>query len=132
MAQKLKKRKLDLDTLTLEKGAHEPDGTFCVMEAVAFIAGESWSDHPQCACPIIGAFLRRWNDDLNDTDRQMLKPYIRRLVGTRSSVEVEQRRAWMLTDWMIRTYTPAWLELGGMQEQAGVLRAFPELVDQDG
>jgi hypothetical protein len=56
---------LDLDTLTLQKGAHDsPDAGMCVMEAVAYISGEPFSDHPACASPILSAFLRRWNDDL--------------------------------------------------------------------
>jgi hypothetical protein len=120
-------RLLDLDTLKLAKGNHKPNGIMCVMEAVAFMAGEPWSDHPQCACPIISTFMRKWNDDLSDDDRQMLKLYIPRLIGTKRSPEVEQRRGWLVADWMVRVHTPAWLELGGMKEQADALRNFPEL-----
>ena len=110
-------------------GAHAPDGKMCVMEAVAYVAGEPWSDHPACVCSVIGAFLRRWNDDLNDTDRQMLKPFVPRLIGTKATPDIEERRAWMLMDWMIRVYTPAWLELAELKEQADVLRALPEMID---
>jgi hypothetical protein len=42
----------------LAKGAHEDHEAMCVMEAVAFVAGEPWSDYPECACPVISAFLR--------------------------------------------------------------------------
>lgn len=49
---------LDLDTLTLHAGRHSPGDEMCVMEAVAYIAGEPWSDHPECACPVIATFLR--------------------------------------------------------------------------
>src|ERR1700689_3092955 len=71
--------------LSLKSGAHSPDSTFCVMEAVAFVAGEKWSDAPVCACPVISAFLRSWNDSLpNDAERdRLLKPLIPLLVGTR-------------------------------------------------
>jgi hypothetical protein len=59
---------LELESLVLAKGSHNPDeGEACVMEAVAFVAGEPWSDSPTCASPVIAAFLRRWNDDLSDT-----------------------------------------------------------------
>jgi hypothetical protein len=41
--------RLDYDTLTLEAGAHEgPEDGMCVMEAVAFMAGEPFSDLFQC------------------------------------------------------------------------------------
>ena len=74
-------RELDLDTLILKAGGHPEDGEFCIMEAVAFVAGEPWSDHPACASQVIGAFMRSWNDALDDEGRQKLKPYVRRLVG---------------------------------------------------
>ncbi len=121
-----------LDTLTLTKGSHPSieDGA-CVMEALSFIAGEKWSDSPQCACPVISAFLRRWNDDTDDACRQRLKPFIPRLVGTRATKEVEQRRGWMLTDWLIRVHAPAWLELAGLNDQANALRTLPEINDPD-
>ena len=38
---------------TLYKGAHDPNGKMCVMEAVAYIAREPWSDHPACVSPVI-------------------------------------------------------------------------------
>lgn len=60
---------LDLEQLTLARGSHDPGGAaMCVMEASAFIAGEEWSDHPECVSPVIGAFLRTWNDQLDDDD----------------------------------------------------------------
>ncbi|GAA4541200.1 hypothetical protein GCM10023097_10520 [Streptomyces collinus] len=67
---------------------------------------------------------------------QLLRPYIRRVVGTRCAVDVSQigilaayagdgemkdvpcmpadcAHAWMCADWLIRTYTPARLRLAG-------------------
>jgi hypothetical protein len=69
-----KTRELDLDAIELKAGGHSPDHTFCVMEAVAYIAGEDWTDSPVCVSPAIGAFMRAWNDSLPDADRQRLKP----------------------------------------------------------
>ena len=98
---------------SLSAGAHEHVGEgACVMEAVAYVAGEPWSDTPACACPVLGAFLRTWNDDLSDTDRdRLLRPLVRRLVGSRSTPEVEARRSWLAMDWLVRTNAPAWLQL---------------------
>ena len=119
---------LDLDTLTLKAGAHNPDtGEMCLLEAVAFVAGEPWTDHPACASPVIAAFLRSWNDTLGDELRnRLLKPYVYRLVGTAASPEVEDARAWMCLDWLVRSYTPVWLRAAGLVEQASRLEGLPE------
>ena len=117
-----------LKGLHLKSGAHSPDSTFCVMEAVAFVAGEPWSDHPECACPVISAFLRSWNDGLpSDAERdRLLKPLIRSLVGTRNK-NLEERRSLMAADWLVRVYTPAWLRLAGLVSQAESLESLPEI-----
>ena len=113
---------LDLDAVTLAAGGHLPDSdAMCVMEAVAMLAGESWSDHPQCASPVLGAFLRSWNDALPDDERQQLKQYIARLVGSKGTDDQEIERSWLATDWMVRVQAPAWLRLAGLTEQADVL-----------
>lgn len=80
-----KARKIDLEALVLQSGKHVSfkEGA-CVKEAVAYVAGEKFSDHPQCVCPILGMFMRSWNDSLDDVTRQRLKPYIPRLVGGNS------------------------------------------------
>ena len=115
----------------LAQGAHaESSRRMCVMEAVAYVAGEPWTDSPQCACPIISAFLRAWNDALPDSERNtLLKDLIPRLVGTRSTKEVEQRRGVMAGDWMIRVHTVAWLRLAKLDAQADQLEALPEITD---
>jgi hypothetical protein len=117
---------LDLAELVLYHGAHDPNGKMCVMEAVAFVAGEPWSDHPECASPVIGAFLRSWNDVLDDEDRQQLKPYVTKLVGTKGTKAQEDARVWMALDWLVRDYTPVWLRLAGLNSQAELLVNLPE------
>jgi hypothetical protein len=101
------------------------------MEAVAYVAGEPWSDHPCCTCPVITAFMVAWNDGLpNDDDRtRLLLPLIPALVGTRGSPALETRRANMAADWYIRAQTPAWLRLAGLTTQAETLETFPEITD---
>ncbi len=113
----------------LLKGAHTPDGEMCVMEAVAFIAGEPWSDHPQCASKVISSFLRSWNDAMNDEDRQQLKPLIPRLVGTAGSAEVERRRSYMALDWLCRVSAPAWLRLIGKDSGAAAIESCASITD---
>jgi len=127
---KQQRRQLDLAALTLEKGAHDPDHTFCVMEAAAYVAGEPWSDHPTCVSPVIGAFLRNLNDSMDGVVRQRLKPYIEKVLDTRTSKADETTRAWMVTDWLVRVQAPAWLDLAGLTERAGELRGLPPLTSR--
>src|SRR5712664_1319264 len=98
------------------------------MEAVAFVAGEKWSDNPECACPVISAFLRSWNDGLpTDADRdRLLKNLIPRLVNTRNK-SLEEKRSLMAADWLVRVHTPAWLRLAGLAKQAESLEQLPEI-----
>lgn len=80
--------------LRLMKGAHNsPDSGMCVMEAVAFVAGERHSDSPECASPMIASFLRAWNDSVSDEKRQELLPYVERLVNSRGAVAEVRLRA---------------------------------------
>jgi hypothetical protein len=120
-----------VEELHLGRGSHDPPTNgleaACVMEAVAYVAGERFSDHPACASPIITAFLISWNDSMDDEDRQMLKPYIPRLVGTRTTKKDEEVRAWMLTDWLARECAPAWMRLAGLTAQAELLESLAPL-----
>jgi hypothetical protein len=116
-------RHLDLDGLRLERGGHNPDGKFCVMEAVAYVAGERWSDSPSCTSRVIGNFLRSWNDALNGDDRQLLKPLIPRLVGTAGSDEIEDTRSWMALDWYCRVSAPRWLRAAGLEAAAATVES---------
>jgi hypothetical protein len=113
-----------VEALRLAKGAHDSIARGAgVMEAVAYIAGEPFSDHPQCASPVVSAFLRAWNDRLDDETRQRLKPYVVRLVGTAGSDEDERRRRDMLWEWVLGTLVPTWLETAGMHAEAQDVRA---------
>jgi hypothetical protein len=119
-----------LDNLFLGRGSHKDiDDGCCLMEAVSFVAGEPWSDHPKCASPVIGAFMRRWQDDLGDDPRQTLKPYVPRLVGSKGSDEIEQQRGWMCATWLIRHHLPTWLRAAGLEEQAAAVETLPDLTD---
>lgn len=74
-----------LRRLSLKRGGHESrENGLCVMEAVAWYAGREHTDHPPCVSPVIGSFLRSWNDALpTDEDRdRLLKRYVPLVVGT--------------------------------------------------
>jgi hypothetical protein len=116
----------------LKNGGHSgPTEGACVMEAVAYIAGEKWSDHPECVSPVIGAFLRSWNDSLpTDADRdRLLKPLIPKIINTRSTAAVEEQRSYLALDWMIRTFLPAWLRLAKINDHADKVASLAPIVD---
>ena len=119
-----------LPKIKLAAGGHE-DRTngLCIMEVAAWLAGQPHSDHPPCVSPVIGHFLRSWNDSMNDTDRQMLKPYAAKVLNTAGSKVGEETRAWLLTDWLARECAPAWLRLAGLTAQAESLEGLAPLTD---
>lgn len=92
----------------LSSGKHgSGSGELCAMEMVAFLAGESHSDRPRCTCPVIAAFTRGVNDRMNDETRnRILIPLLWDLIGTKSTPDVEQRRAFKFADWAIRVAAP--------------------------
>jgi hypothetical protein len=127
---------LDLETLVLKDGSHETRraDALCVMEAVAWVAGETHSDHPTCACPVIGAFLRNWNDNIQDevTRTRLLRPLIPLLVNSKATREIELRRSYLALDWLARVQAPAWLSLrDDLKAHAVTLRGLKPLVSAE-
>jgi len=114
----------------LYQGSHAPDGQMCLLEAVAYIAGEPWSDAPECVCPVLAAFGRAWNDGMrSNEERAQLLPYIPSLIGTKSTPEVELTRSYMAFNWLIRIHLVAWLRLGHLDTHADTLEALSEIRD---
>jgi hypothetical protein len=69
------------------------------MELASMLAGERFNDHPESVSPVIGAFLRAYNDLLDDSRRQDLYRYAAKCVGTADGVQLERLRAQRLTEW---------------------------------
>lgn len=68
---------------TLSAGSHDAEhGEACVMEYVSLLAGEEWSDRPECTHDLLAHEARTVNDLLRDSDRSRLVPLIGRLFGT--------------------------------------------------
>jgi hypothetical protein len=87
-------------TIRLRRGKHKsPDEGACVMELASMLAGEPFSDHPVSVCPVIGAFLRRYNDASADDRRQDLYCCAAAVVGTRASEDVQRARLDRLVAW---------------------------------
>jgi hypothetical protein len=81
-------------TVTLARGKHASPRTGAgVMELASMLAGEDFTDRPASVCPVIGAFLRAYNDAIDDRRRQDLFRYASAAVGTRASTDVTRARA---------------------------------------
>ncbi len=87
----------------------------CFMEAGAYYSDRPFTDHDETVCPAIGAFARRWNDGCNDETRQLLKPYVLKVIGTNDGKEDE--RSCMIIDWVIRYALPRYLDLYKSEEK---------------
>ena len=87
-------------TIKLSKGKHtSPEDGACVMELASMLAGEPFTDHPASVCPVIGSFLRSYNDSIDERRRQSLYEYASKVVGSRASQRVQEARAERLTEW---------------------------------
>jgi hypothetical protein len=96
-------------TIKLGKGKHgSPEDGACVMELASMLAGEPFSDRPWSVCPVIGSFLRAYNDAVDDRRRQDLYAYASSVVGSRASVDVEQVRAERLAAWALELGQRRW------------------------
>jgi hypothetical protein len=118
-----------LDSVFLSTGSHATrESGLCAMEYTAWIAGEEHSDNPACVSPILAGFCRSFNDALDDTTRQRLRPYLARCIGTAGD-GMDTERGFMCLDWLVRTYTPAWLDLAGLMSEGSRLRGLAPIVD---
>ncbi len=90
------------ETIGLSRGKHRsPEDGACVMELAALLAGEPFSDHPRCVSPVIGSFLRAYNDAIDPDRRQDLYRYATKVIGTRGTEELERARARMIARWVV-------------------------------
>ena len=116
---------IDLEMLELKKGAHENcEEGMCVMEAVSCWSGGPFTDAPATSSPVLGIFLRKYNDSVDSEVRQSLKPFIPRLVNSRGTYEIEEQRSVMALDWLIRVNVAAWLRAAGLVMHADRLASL--------
>ena len=114
--------------LNLRKGSGgDYANGLCLMEAVAWMASEGATDSPECACPVLAAFAVELNDGLSDENRQLLKPLILPMTGTRSEVH-EKARAKYLVLAVANRILPQALE-ASWPDHARALRAATTLAE---
>jgi hypothetical protein len=97
-------------TVRLAGGSHaHPAAGACVIELASMLAGERFSDCPACVCPVIAAFMRTYNDLVDDTRRQDLYPYAAAIVGSKATKSEERQRARLCRSWVTRIAAPRFL-----------------------
>ncbi|MEO5535377.1 MAG: hypothetical protein ABIR17_09635 [Pseudolysinimonas sp.] len=80
---------MDLDLIpdgmpALSRGRHRSAKSgACFMEFASYLAGEPWSDSPQCTDPLLSHLARAVNDQLGDTRRDEIAADIPRVIGLR-------------------------------------------------
>ncbi|WP_395639027.1 hypothetical protein [Pseudolysinimonas sp.] len=73
----------------LSPGTHRSAKTgACFMEFASYLAGEPWSDSPQCTDPLLAHLARAVNDRLSDERRGEIVPDIPRVIGLRGDHRV--------------------------------------------
>lgn len=116
-----------LKSIPLASGAHKtPADGVCVMECVAYLQGEPYSDHPECACPVITAFVALSSDVISTPERQILGKRILRIAGSRSTPDVAARRLYFLVAYVTRTALPRALSLANLEACALPLTRLPD------
>lgn len=65
------------------------------------LAGERFGDRPASVCPVIGAILRAYNDNVDDRRRQDLYRFAADAVDTRRNYHAQRRRADAALAWAV-------------------------------
>jgi len=66
----------------LSRGKHRnPRKGACFMEYASLLAGEKWSDHPDCTHPLLASVARQVNDHTSDDARAKLVTLIPSVIG---------------------------------------------------
>jgi hypothetical protein len=113
-------------TIKLSTGKHHsPDEGACVMELASMLADERFSDQPASVCPVIGSFLRAYNDSIDDRRRQDLYAYAAKVVGSRVGKDVQRARAEHLIAWARQLRHRSWHRL--LPRRLRSLSWMPEL-----
>jgi hypothetical protein len=102
MAKAAPPRAISHQNVRLGPGRHPGPGTVvCVMELASMLAGERFADRPASVCPVIGAILRAYNDNVDDRRRQDLYRFAADAVDTRRNYHAQRRRADAALAWAV-------------------------------
>jgi hypothetical protein len=118
-------RDAQLDLIRLQPGFHKSVAHgLCLLEATALLAGEPHSDHPKCACGVVTYYAIPINDYSTGKQRQRLRRFIPRLIGSRSK-SFRRSRAKYLVRQAVTVFLPIVYDGFGQRALAAELRALP-------
>src|SRR5262245_31140546 len=89
---------------------------------------------PETDCRVCGRFLIRFQDAITDGEvrSRLCAPLLVKLVGSKGSKAVQERRRWIAVDWALREVAPFWLDFcPELTEHAAALRALPEITSRE-
>jgi len=111
--------------MRLSAGRHRsPSAGACVMELASMLASEPFSDRSGTVSPVLGAFLRTYNDGLDDDRRQDLYALAAAVVGTRGRAFARRRRARFRRELLeLGDRRPGWFDEPGIRLARLCLRA---------
>ncbi|MGH3510042.1 MAG: hypothetical protein ACRDPI_07415 [Nocardioidaceae bacterium] len=113
----------------LSRGKHRnPRKGACFMEFASFLAGERWSDHPNCTHSLLAALARDINDHVPDVRRNTLLPLVPDVVGLNS--EDPHWHAWIAREVALTALPIVSAERQGIAA-LGLLRSEAELTALD-
>jgi hypothetical protein len=89
-------------------------------------------DKPPGVSEVLWHYGMNLNDALPDGKRQDLIRYLPNGTSPLAGTEhdgLDETRGYIALDWLIRTYTPAWLDLAGLTAEATALRDLRRIAD---
>jgi len=107
----------ELERITLDRGPHLSfESGHCAMEVVAWLADEGHTFTPACASRVIRKYTITLNDRWSGEQRQRLKPFLPRMVGTGDDGKDAVRERIIFAH--LAEVAVPWLELAGLDTTA--------------
>ena len=104
------------------KTDHPANGA-CLLDAGMWLVYGRIGDEPPCSCPVIRRYGIGLNDTMDDEQRQLLKPFILRIVGNRDPAAEPERLHYIVLE-TARQVVP--LALERWPEHQTALRGLPD------
>lgn len=135
---------IEIEKFTFVKGeGNFSEKTACIISACVakwrMEHGEplgTATDEIKCVCPVIRRYAIRINDSAlfaTDAERtEMLMPFVDKLLDTKGSRDLMQRRAYLCADYAVRKFAPTALRARGYAEHAEKLESLEPAVDREG
>lgn len=101
---------------------HPANGA-CLFDAGMWLVYGRIGDEPPCSCPVIRRYGIGLNDNMDDEQRQLLKPFILRIVGNRDPAAEPERLHYIVLE-TARQVVP--LALERWPEHQTALRGLPD------